>query len=134
MKFSLESGAGYSIRSYREGQVEVIALANIPPDSMGAESVMLTSSAIITPDRLVENWPPASNEDLTGEHLELVLETNPELILLGTGAKLVFPSQDILRVCYQSGIGIEVMDNGAACRTYNVLSAEGRQVAAALII
>ena len=134
MKFSLESGAGYSIRSYREGQVEVIALANIPSDSMGGDSVILSSSAIITPDRLVENWPPASNEKLTCEDLEQVLETEPELIILGTGTKLVFPRQDILQVCYQRGIGIEVMDNGAACRTYNVLLSEGRRVAAALII
>ena len=134
MKFSLENSAGYSIRSYSEGQVEVVSMAKISPDTMEANSVTLTSSAIITSDRLIENWPPTTITDLTVDHIAQVVETNPEVVILGTGTKLVFPSQAILQACYQKRIGIEVMDNGAACRTYNVLQSEGRQVAVALII
>jgi len=134
MKISLENGTGYSIRSYREGQVEVVVLARIPPDSEETNSVVLTSSAIITPDRLIENWPPRPDEPLSQDHLETILAIRPELIILGTGVRLVFPNPAVLQVCYQAGIGIEVMDNGAACRTYNVLAAEGRQVALGLML
>ena len=134
MKFSLENSAGYSIRSYQPGQVEVISLARVQSEESGLESITLSSSAIITPDRLVENWPPESSGDLAREHLDMVLATTPEVIILGTGNQLVFPDQAILQACYRENVGIEVMDNGAACRTYNVLASEGRQVAAALII
>lgn len=134
MKFNLESGPGYSIRSYQAGRVEVISLVKITSGSVETNSIILSCSAIITPDRLIENWPPASHEQISQAHLQMVLDCEPELIVLGTGARLVFPAQDILQVCYQAGIGIEVMDNGAACRTYNVLASEGRQVAAALLI
>jgi uncharacterized protein len=134
MKFSLENSAGYSIRSYQAGQVEVVSIAHVQSDQPGAESITLSSSVIITPDRLVENWPPSSSTVLAMEHLDMVLATAPEVIILGTGSRLVFPDQKILQACYQGNVGIEVMDNGAACRTYNVLAAEGRQVAAALII
>lgn len=134
MKFNLESGPGYSIRSYQDGQVEVVSLAKISAGPEETNSIVLSCSAIITPDRLIENWPPASHEQLSPAHLEMVLECGPELIILGTGNKLVFPAQDILQVCYQAGVSIEVMDNGAACRTYNVVASEGRHVAAALLI
>jgi len=134
MKFNLESGPGYSIRSYQEGQVEAISLVKKTTASADSNSTILSCSAIITPDRLIENWPPASHEQISQAHLQMVLECEPELIVLGTGSRLVFPAQEVLQVCYQAGVGIEVMDNGAACRTYNVLASEGRQVAAALLI
>ena len=99
MKFSLENSAGYSIRSYQAGQVEVVSIAHAQSDQPGAESITLSSSVIITPDRLVENWPPSSSAVLAMEHLDMVLATAPEVIILGTGSRLVFPDQKIPACC-----------------------------------
>ena len=91
-------------------------------------------SLLVTPQRLVEDWPAASFEALTSASLGTALALEPEVVLLGTGERLQFPAADILRPLIEAGIGYEVMDTGAACRTYNILMAEGRRVLAALII
>jgi uncharacterized protein len=73
-------------------------------------------------------------EDLEVEHLQAVLALEPQIILLGTGERQVFPAPAIAAAVQAAGIGLEVMDTRAACRTYNVLVQEGRRVAAALIV
>jgi uncharacterized protein len=89
---------------------------------------------IVLPDRIIENWDANAFEDLTAEHFDFVMALQPELVLFGTGAMLRFPHPRLTRSLIQAGIGVEVMDTAAACRTYNILTAEGRQVAAALLI
>jgi uncharacterized protein len=89
---------------------------------------------IVLPDRIIENWDTNAFEDLTTEHFDFVMALQPELVLFGTGATLRFPHPRLTRSLIQAGIGVEVMDTAAACRTYNILTAEGRQVAAALLI
>ena len=91
-------------------------------------------SLIVLPDRIIENWDANAFEDLTAEHFDFVMALQPELVLFGTGASLRFPHPRLTRSLIQAGIGVEVMDTAAACRTYNILTAEGRQVAAALLI
>jgi len=73
-------------------------------------------------------------DELTASDLEPVLALRPEVLLLGSGPRQVFPAPELLAQLYAARIGFEVMDTGAACRTYNVLVGEGRAVAAALII
>ena len=68
------------------------------------------------------------------EHLEAVLELEPEVVLLGTGRKQAFPAPRLLRAFFERGIGFEAMTTEAACRTFNVLVSEGRTAVAALII
>jgi len=92
------------------------------------------ASLVVSGDRLITDWPAASIESLTADHLAAIVELAPEIVLLGTGAKFIFPDQSLLAPLYKAGIGVEVMDTPAACRTYNILLGEGRNVVAALIL
>ena len=94
----------------------------------------LARSFIVTPQALVEDWPVRSIAGLGIEHLEQILALEPVLIVLGTGARQVFPSQQLMAACLSRGIGLEVMNNPAAARTFNILAGEGRKVAAAFIL
>jgi len=122
MKFALDTGsATYRISSYDSGQVTI-----------NTETV--THSVIVMPERLIRDWPPQRFEELETRHADALVELQPEIVLLGTGARLRFPAPQFMAALQGHGIGIEVMDTGAACRTYNVLMAEGRNVAAALLM
>ena len=92
------------------------------------------SSLIIMPDQIIEGWPVSAASTLTPEHFARVVEYRPEVLLVGTGHKLAFPAPASLRLIIEAGIGYEIMDTAAACRTYNILMSEGRNVAAALMI
>jgi uncharacterized protein len=85
-------------------------------------------------DALIANWPPATLDDLQVGHLEPILELRPELVLLGTGARQRFAPAHIRSAFAARGIGVESMDLGAACRTFNILVQEDRRVAAALFL
>lgn len=89
---------------------------------------------IVFPDQLIEHWPLASVAALSHEHFDEILARKPEIILLGTGAQLRFPDYTLMARILQTRTGFEVMDTPAACRTYNILVEEGRQVAAAIIL
>jgi uncharacterized protein len=89
---------------------------------------------VLTASEIVFDWPPGSVEELQLDHLQAVLALKPQIILLGTGERQVFPASAIGAAIQAAGIGFEVMDTRAACRTYNVLVQEGRRVAAALIV
>ena len=82
----------------------------------------------------VKEWPIGSVDELQADHLAAILELKPTIVLLGTGAKFQFPDPARLAPLYKAGIGVEVMDTPAACRTYNILLGEGRDVLAALIL
>ena len=91
-------------------------------------------SLIVTPDSLDPEWPPTRLDDLKAEHLTALAASICDVVLLGTGARQRFPSPATLKPMIDAGIGVEVMDTAAACRTYNVLMAEGRKVVALLIV
>jgi uncharacterized protein len=91
-------------------------------------------SLIVTPQRIVEDWPPVRVAELTAEHLLALVALKPAVILLATGTRIVFPTPAVLRPLIEARIGHEVMDLAAACRTYNVLAHEGRSVAAAFML
>lgn len=94
----------------------------------------MTKSFLLTPQKIVESWPPDSFDALTTADLDAVAELKCPIVLLGTGARQQFPAPALLRGLIEKRIGVEVMDSPAACRTFNILMAEGRDVAAALII
>lgn len=122
MKLHVDNAtANYRISGYGSGYVAV-------------NDERITRSVIVTPDRLVRDWPPQSYRELSALHLELVAQQKPEIVLLGTGERQHFPSSAILAPLFESGIGIEVMHTAAACRTYNILMSEDRLVAAALLM
>lgn len=80
------------------------------------------------------DWPCGAFEDLAATHFELLQSLRPELVIFGSGARLRFVTPAVLRPLIEHGIGVETMDTAAACRTYNVLAAEGREVVAALLL
>jgi uncharacterized protein len=92
------------------------------------------ASLVVAGDRLVTDWPAASLESLSADHLAAIVELAPEIVLIGTGSTFRFPEPQLLAPLRSAGIGVEVMDTPAACRTYNILLGEGRNVVAALIV
>ena len=88
---------------------------------------------IVLPESIIPEWSPATVETLAAEDMQKLLELGTEIILLGTGSRLRFPAGPLMRPFAPAGIGLEIMDLKAACRTYNILAAEGRKVAAALL-
>ena len=122
MKFTLESGSNVNvIRSYSAQEIRI-----------GEHSIR--SSCIVMADALIANWPPATLDELQVKHLDPIIELRPELVLLGTGARQRFAPAEIRSAFATRGIGIEAMDLGAACRTFNILVQEERRVAAALFL
>jgi uncharacterized protein len=122
MKFTLESSTRVNlIRGYSQHEVRV-----------GEQH--LHASCIVSADTVIADWEPASFAELTPAHLERVLALQPEVVLLGTGATQRFPPASIRTMLAARGVGLEVMDLGAACRTFNILVQEERKVAAALFL
>lgn len=121
MKFSeADQGDGYLIEGYEPGRIQI-------------DGKIFSMGLILAPRRILPGWGPEEATDLTVAHIDALLELDPQVILIGTGARQVFPPMALLAHALSRGIGIEVMDTGAACRTYNILMAEGRQVVAGLL-
>jgi uncharacterized protein len=93
----------------------------------------LERSVVVLPDRLVPDWPPNAFDELAPEHFAALQGLGCEIVLLGTGNRQRFPGAEVIAPLLRAGIGVEVMDLQAACRTYNILMAEQRKVAAALL-
>ena len=91
-------------------------------------------SVIIMPDTPVTSWPVSSFEDLAPEHFDALVAAEPEVVIFGSGSRLRFPHPRLTAQLARHRIGVETMDFGAACRTYNILMSEGRRVAVALLI
>jgi uncharacterized protein len=91
-----------------------------------------TSAVVLTPAR-VDPWPIASFEALAEADFERLRALDPEVVLLGTGSRQRFPHPRLTSALAAARIGLEVMSTSAACRTYNILMAEGRKVVAALM-
>lgn len=92
------------------------------------------ANLILLPDRIVESWGAGGFEALAESDFEAIRTLGPEILLLGTGDRQRFPAPSLLRPLIEARIGYEIMDLPAACRTFNILMAEGRRVAAALLI
>jgi uncharacterized protein len=90
------------------------------------------TGVVVLPERIVD-WPVASFAALVEADFERIAALGPEVVLLGTGAQLRFPHPRLSASLARAGIGLEVMDLQAACRTFNILAAEERIVAAALV-
>lgn len=122
MHFAEDHNRGrYSIQAYQTGEIRV-------------NERRLTSSLVLSADVLIDDWEPQQIADLRVEHFETILALSPKIVVLGTGDEQVFPSPALLGPLYQAGIGVEVMDTAAACRTFNILTAEDREVVAALMM
>ena len=136
MKFTRERFSVNAIVAYEPGLIRVRLGQNSAekPDPAAPGMLEQRRSLILTPQQLVDDWAPQQISELVPDHWQLVLDFQPEVILLGTGRRLTFPPVATLQPCHQAGIGIEVMDTSAACRTFNILASEGRHVVAALMM
>jgi len=94
----------------------------------------LERSFIVAPDTLVEDWNVVAADRLTVDDLAPLLDLQPELVLLGSGDRQVFPPAEVVAACLSRGIGMETMTNDAVARTYQVLASEGRRVVAAFVL
>jgi uncharacterized protein len=117
-----------------EGVTSANRIRSYAPGRIAINQDIYTASLIVTPDRVVADWRPRSITELTVADIEVVRALQPEVVLLGTGTRLLFPDPTVIRGLVTAQIGFEAMDTGAACRTFNVLMSEGRRVAAALVI
>jgi uncharacterized protein len=109
------------IRGYRPGAVQI------------GERV-LSTHCIVAAETLITSFEVASVAELAAAHLEQIFALDPEVVLLGTGPRQSFPSGAVRQAFAERGIGLEAMDLGAACRTYNVLVQEERRVVALLFV
>jgi uncharacterized protein len=103
-------------------------------DAVTVVDRVLTRSFLLAPDHLVEDWPVLTADQFDLAAAEAIVQLAPEVVLLGTGARQVFPPRDAQVALLRRRIGVEVMDNAAACRTYNLLAGEGRRVVAAIML
>jgi len=117
-----DAGIGdYQIRAYEPGAITI-------------NETVYTKSVIVSAYKLIADWAPQSLDELRDKHFNLILEADPEIVLLGTGVNFKMPAQKQLAPLYLEKLGVECMDTGAACRTYTALMSEGRKVVAALLI
>ena len=122
MKFHLTKAAGRNLfTGYGDGYVSI-------------NDRRFEHPVIVSPEGEVERWEPDSFENLTAAHFDSLRGRAPEVVILGTGATHRFPRPEVVRALATAGIGFESMDTKAACRTYNILMAEGRQVLAAILV
>ena len=134
MTISRTGGIVPSMKFTLEDSSRVNLVRGYSPQEIRIGNQRLNASCIVTADTLITQWEPASFADLKPEHLEAILALQPELVLLGTGPTQRFPPAAIRAVFTSGGLGLEVMDLGAACRTFNILVQEERRVAAALFL
>jgi len=122
MKFSeADTSGGYRIFGYDPGRILI-------------GNRVYTRSLIVGPDHIGPDWGPESAADLAAKHFVALVALAPRIIIIGTGSQQVFPDPGLYRDLLRQGLGVEIMDTGAACRTYNILMSEGREVAAGLIL
>lgn len=122
MKLHLSNPAGRNaITAYGSGYVDV-------------NGVRHQSSLVVMPAGLETGWALGPGNEITVEAIRFLASLEAEIVLIGTGASQRFPQPAALRPLVEAGIGFEVMTTPAACRTYNILVAEDRRVAAGLVL
>jgi uncharacterized protein len=122
MKFQPDTAEGVNLVTRQEpGRIWV-----------GAE--VYTHSLLLPWKGTVQDWGPATVQDLLPEHFARIVALKPEVVLFGSGLRLRFPAPALLRALIEARIGVETMDTAAACRTYNVLVSERRSAVAALLV
>jgi uncharacterized protein len=121
MKFQLDSAQGGNL------------LTRVEPGCVWVNGAAHRSAVLVPWAGAVMPWDVATFDDLRGAHFEAMLALSPELVILGTGARLRFVHPSLTQALMHAGIGVDCMDLAAACRTYSVLTSEGRKVLAALI-
>lgn len=111
-----------------------LVIRNVSETAIRVNDTEHTESIVLTPDDQLNIWSDKPIADLVDADFDAVLDTKPEIVILGTGTSNIFPPRELTFAFARKGIGLEVMDTAAAARTYNVLANEGRRVAAILYL
>jgi uncharacterized protein len=121
MKLHTDPRTGNTVTAHGEGYIAI-------------NGERYSGSLIVQPDAIDTEWQVAGIASLSVAHMERLLATGADILILGTGKRQQFPPLALLKPVMTAGRTVDVMDTAAACRTYNILMSEGRTVAAALII
>ncbi|MCP4925944.1 MAG: hypothetical protein GY916_08375 [Gammaproteobacteria bacterium] len=121
MQLDREQSGGNIIRSFSAGELHI-------------NDAVFTNHVIVSTDTIIENWSPQGIMNLSLADFSEVLSGAPEVIVFGTGITQTFPPGALVTDILRQGIGFEIMDTAAACRTFNVLTTERRNVIAALLV
>ena len=122
MKFNFdENSTSLSITAYASGWVRI-------------GEIRVESSCVVTPQAIHNDLLPADLASVNASHFERLLELSPEIVILGTGERQIFIDYNFAQALIQQHVGFEIMDTGAACRSFNILAAEDRAVVAALFM
>jgi uncharacterized protein len=114
------SGAN-TITGYGDGYIEI-------------NKIPYSHAVLLSSDGEILEWDVKSFEELSSSDFAQMASLKPELIIIGTGKRQRFPRPELLKNLIEAKLGFEIMDSQAACRTYNILVGEGRQVLLALIV
>ncbi len=112
--------------------VPAISIRQIEPDSIRIGDERVTASIVLTPTAMIRDWFPANIESLSAADLDTILALEPDIVVIGSGRQMRRQANDAIFTLARQGIGLEMMDTAAACRTFNILVAEGRAVVALL--
>lgn len=104
------------------------------PGELSVNGTLYHHALIVPSKGEVLAWNADGFDALTPAHFQAVADLKPELVIFGSGARIRFPQAALLRPLIERGVGVETMDTGAACRTYNVLASEGRSVVLAALV
>lgn len=121
MKLHTDPRTGNTVTAHGEGYVAI-------------NGERYSTSLIVQPEAIDTEWQAKEVNTLAATHIERLLATGADILILGTGKRQHFPPLALLKPIMAAGRTLDVMDTPAACRTYNILMSEGRAVAAALII
>lgn len=122
MRLTLDTPAGINL------------VTHLGPDGIRVGERTLARSFVVSAAELHTEWAVSHPAEVSLESLAPALALGPEILVLGTGERIAFPNSPVFAALAERGIGLEVMDTAAACRTYNVLVGEDRPVVAALIL
>lgn len=121
MKFHLDTAIGNVFTGHGDGFVRI-------------GETDYRENLLVTPEQIIGDWAPGGFAALSEADFAALAALRPEVALFGSGAAMRFPHPRLTRALAEFRIGLEVMDTAAACRTYNILAAEGRRVAAAILV
>ena len=113
---------------------DVQTISGYGPGWVGVGTEKITRSVIISSLGERIEWSVDRFEDLAAGHFEQLAQVRAEVVIFGSGTRIRFPQAAWLQPLMARRIGIETMDTPAACRTYNILAQEGREVAVALLL
>jgi uncharacterized protein len=119
---------------FTRDQNSAITVRQVEPGQLRIGNELVRNNVLLTADREIRKWTIGDIDKLAESDLDEILTAAPEMIVVGSGWKAVFPPRDVVFALARRSVGFEIMDTPAACRTFNILINEGRRAAAALIV